>query len=40
MSHCDRYVKCTGEGSEETDEINKKMIVGDAFTDRGNNILN
>ena len=40
MSHCDRYVRCTGEGSEETNEIDKKMIVDDAFSDRGNNLLN
>ena len=40
MSHCDRYVRCTGEGSEETNEIDKKMIVDDAFTDRGNYLLN
>ena len=40
MSHCDRYVRCTGEGSEETDEIDKKMIVDDAFTDRGIYLLN
>ena len=31
MSHCDRYVRCTGEESEETAEINEKMIVGDAL---------
>ena len=34
------YIKCTGDGTEETDEIDKKTTVDNAFSDCGNDLLN